>query len=107
MKKEALKTAMLFLLIAIAICVAVFVIYIKMSPPDTPAEQVGTEPLPIIVIDAGHGGRDGGAVGYDGTLEKELNLQIASILSELFKASGYNVVMTRTTDEMLTSDDGI
>lgn len=107
MKKEALKTAMLFLLIALAVSVAVFVIYIRFSPIDKPTGQVSTEPLPIIVIDAGHGGRDGGAVGYDGTLEKELNLQIANVLAELFRASGYNVVMTRTSDEMLTADDNV
>ena len=97
MKKEALKTAMLFLLIALAVSVAVFVIYIRFSPIDKPTGQVSTEPLPIIVID----------VGYDGTLEKELNLQIANVLAELFRASGYNVVMTRTSDEMLTADDNV
>ena len=106
MKNEALKTAMLFLLIAIAICVAVFVIYTYLSPTEPSYSPVNTEPRPIIVIDAGHGGRDGGATGYDGTLEKDLNLQISLILADLMRASGYDVVMTRTEDQMLVTDDG-
>ncbi len=106
MKNEALKTAMLFLLIALAVSVAVFAIFATLSAADKPIDAVSTEPMPIVVIDAGHGGRDGGAVGNDGTLEKELNLQIANVLAELLRVSGYNVVMTRTEDVMLTTEDG-
>jgi len=107
MKNEALKTAMLFLLIALAVSVAVFVIFTTLSAPEEPMGAVSTEPLPTVVIDAGHGGRDGGAVGNDGTLEKELNLQIAGVLAELLRISGYNVVMTRTEDVMLTTEDAV
>ncbi len=107
MKKEALKTAMLFLLIALAVSVAVFIIFTALSAAEEPTGAVSAEPMPIIVIDAGHGGRDGGAVGGDGTLEKELNLQIANVLAELLRVSGYNVIMTRTEDEMLVTEDGI
>lgn len=106
MKNEALKTAMLFLLIALAVSVAVFVIFTALSAADKSTDAVSAEPMPTIVIDAGHGGRDGGAVGNDGTLEKELNLQIATVLAELLRVSGYNVVMTRTEDVMLTTEDG-
>ncbi len=56
---------------------------------------------PVIVIDAGHGGEDGGAVGVNGCIEKELNLDIALILNDLLNASGVNTVMTRTEDIML------
>lgn len=58
----------------------------------------------IIIIDAGHGGFDGGAVAPDGTVEKNINLQIASSLSELLALNGYSVIMTRTTDTG-TEDD--
>ena len=54
-----------------------------------------------VVIDAGHGGIDGGAVALDGTLEKEINLEISKVLAALMRASGYEVVMTRSNDEML------
>ncbi len=53
------------------------------------------------IIDAGHGGLDGGASGLNGTLEKELNLKIASLINELLTAGGYNSVMTRSDDTML------
>ena len=58
----------------------------------------------VIIIDAGHGGFDGGAVAPDGTVEKNINLEIASSLSELLALNGYNVIMTRTTDTG-TEDD--
>lgn len=56
---------------------------------------------PVIVIDAGHGGEDGGASAADGTLEKNLNLSVAEILAQLLGAAGYDVRMTRTDDRML------
>lgn len=51
-----------------------------------------------IVIDAGHGGFDPGKVGTQGTLEKDINLNIALKLKELLEAEHYQVVMTRTSD---------
>lgn len=54
--------------------------------------------LPTIVIDAGHGGEDGGAVADDGTNEKDINLKIAKQLNQLFTSSGFKTKMTRTTD---------
>jgi N-acetylmuramoyl-L-alanine amidase len=56
---------------------------------------------PIIVIDPGHGGEDGGAIGANGILEKELNLAVSSSLAEMFRFSGFEVIETRTEDVML------
>ena len=50
----------------------------------------------VIVIDAGHGGIDGGVVSQDGTLESDLNLEIAMRLKNELLGNGYKVVMTRT-----------
>lgn len=56
---------------------------------------------PTVIIDAGHGGEDGGAIGVNGVLEKDLNLQIAILLEEMLRALGYDTVMTRTEDVLL------
>lgn len=56
---------------------------------------------PVIIIDAGHGGEDGGAIGEGGVLEKDINLKIAITLDEMLRSAGYQTVMTRTDDRML------
>lgn len=56
----------------------------------------------LIVIDPGHGGRDGGAVGYGGHLEKEIVLQISNRLVKLLREAGYSVKMTRDRDKTLS-----
>ena len=61
---------------------------------------------PVIIIDAGHGGIDCGAVGKNDILEKDLNLIIALKLKRLFKMSNCEVILTRETDIML-NDDGV
>ena len=66
-----------------------------------PAEDASAAARPIIVIDAGHGGEDGGASGEDGTKEKDLNLLVAQALSDILTAVGYDVRMTRTNDCLL------
>lgn len=60
--------------------------------------MVNTCNLPCVILDAGHGGFDGGASGADGTLEKELNLVITQKLRTLLTALGFETVMVRETD---------
>ena len=54
-----------------------------------------------VIIDAGHGGEDGGTSGANGVLEKELNLDLSKRLDELFRSAGINTVMTRRDDRLL------
>ena len=54
-----------------------------------------------IVIDAGHGGDDPGKIGINGTLEKDVNLNIAHKLKILLESQGYEVIMTRETGDGL------
>ncbi len=55
----------------------------------------------VIVIDAGHGGKDAGAM-RDGIMEKNLNLSVALKLRNELQARGYLVYMTRSTDTFLS-----
>ena len=55
----------------------------------------------IIVLDAGHGGEDGGTVGTNGVLEKDLNLDMSESLGVYLKFAGFEVVQTRTEDILL------
>ena len=55
----------------------------------------------VILIDPGHGGIDGGAKSKTGTIEKDINLQIALKLRDNLEEKGYKVYMTRDEDEGL------
>lgn len=57
----------------------------------------------IVILDPGHGGADGGASGADGTIEKDLNLQIALKVQNLLQQSGCTVFMTRSDDRSLST----
>ncbi len=59
----------------------------------------------IVIIDAGHGGEDPGAVGSNGIYEKDLNLSIAKTLGADLEASGFSVIYTRTDDRLLYNAD--
>lgn len=70
------------------------------------AKATGAYSTPLIgktvVIDAGHGGADGGVVGSTtGSKESDINLAIARSLRHFLKTKGYEVVMTRTTTDGL------
>lgn len=57
-----------------------------------------------IVIDAGHGGEDGGAVSADGVIESGINLAVAQDLNALLTLLGEDTVMTRTEDISVYSE---
>ncbi len=65
---------------------------------------VGTPRAPHIVIDAGHGGEDGGACAPDGVAEKHINLAVSRTLSDLLRVMGFTVTETRVDDTMLNTD---
>ncbi len=58
---------------------------------------------PLIVIDAGHGGNDPGAIGLSGTMEKTITLTTANELRRVLESTGrYRVAMTRTGDRTVS-----
>ena len=89
----ALLSAFVFLMISAALKIKVSV----------SSESVKT--MPTIVIDAGHGGEDGGAVSDSGVLEKDINLSIANDTSALFYMLGFDVTQTRSTDIALDNGE--
>jgi len=77
-----------------------------------PGYDVGTAswamPQRVVVIDAGHGGKDPGAIGRDGAVEKTINLSIARLVSLL--AAGdprLRIVLTRSDDRFVELADRI
>lgn len=62
-------------------------------------------PLPVIVLDPGHGGEDGGAVSPEGVRESELNLEIALRTRDLLRFLGLPVLMTREADVSIHSPE--
>ena len=65
------------------------------------ASQIPIERHHTIVIDAGHGGEDGGATSCTGKLESSFNLEISLRLQDLFHLLGYNTKMIRTSDQSI------
>lgn len=58
-----------------------------------------------VILDAGHGGIDSGAVGIDQTLEKDINLDITLKLRYLLELNGYNVILTRKDNNSIHDAD--
>ena len=67
----------------------------------TAAEGANDRKLTCVVIDAGHGGEDGGAISADGLYEKDVNLAVAFALRDLLEINGIPVIMTRDEDVLL------
>ncbi len=57
-----------------------------------------------VIIDAGHGGFDGGATAADGTTEKDINLAVSLKLEQILTLYGYDVIMLRDTDTALNTE---
>lgn len=56
----------------------------------------------VIVIDPGHGGKDVGAIGVQGTYEKDLTLRTSRLLQDKLKAAGATVYLTRQNDSFVS-----
>ena len=105
--KEPLRYALKFALLAI-LCILLFsglgftfTNYLESKKSSTPLPVFDKIEKTRFVIDAGHGGEDAGAVALDGTLEKDLNLEIATLLSSILELNGNEVILTRDNDALL------
>ncbi len=80
----------------------------KAVPTEKPLAAAQEASKPVIVLDAGHGGKDVGAIGGKKTLEKDITLQYAKALRDVLQASGrYRVIMTREDDRYLFLHDRV
>ena len=71
----------------------------------TQASGVQEKKRKTIILDAGHGGEDCGAIGVNGVYEKDLNLLIATELGAQLSGMGYEVLYTRTEDHLLYNEE--
>lgn len=76
---------------------------VEVPTPTPPTTR--TMPPVTIVVDAGHGGRDSGALGVSKSPEKTINLNIAREVARQLEARGANVTMTRSSDRFIELDD--
>ena len=98
-----LKKRLVLLLSLFIICASIYIADVGVSPAMEVASQI--YPRQIVIIDAGHGGEDGGAVASDGTVEKDINLKIALQTAKLLKLYGFEVIMTRESDVSTSTGD--
>ena len=89
------------IMLAIVCLIAAFS-YVKTEMIDTSTLSDYTK---TIILDAGHGGFDGGAIASDGTVEKDINLQITQKIYEMLRFNGYDVILTRDNDTGTEDDE--
>ena len=89
-----MKQGLIKIGISLVSVTALFIVCLA-SKPTVPTAQ---DPARVVLIDPGHGGADGGAVAFDGTMEKDLNLSIALALRAMLQTFGVPTQMTRDTD---------
>lgn len=94
--------ALIFVAVGVGICTLwSFIGRLAVTGIDDVLAEPETE-LPVVIIDAGHGGIDGGALGSVGSVvEKDLNLDIALRISDMLTAAGIPNVLTRNDDILL------
>lgn len=94
---EKISVRQLKLTVSIIGCFVLLAVCARITENALPT-SAGAVEKPVIVLDAGHGGLDSGAVGVTGVLEKDINLSIVLMLKDMFEMSGFRVVLTRSED---------
>ena len=110
-KMNSIRISFFYALGVLGICILLTAIIFIFSFAACPIEKSDISvvqavvPSAQVVIDAGHGGRDGGATGVNGVSEKVLNLQISLKLRDLLTAAGVDCVMTREEDRLVCDEN--
>lgn len=78
------------------------------APKSVPAGKSAKRPLPLVMLDPGHGGKDPGAIGISGTYEKHISLAAAHELQRQLVSGGrYRVELTRTRDVFVKLEERV
>ena len=108
-KYKSLLSNLVFFLTTLSIIVLLIGVQIKYNLKNNGTEQnveVNSNIKKLtVIIDAGHGGEDCGAIGKNNVYEKDLNMQISLKLGDYLSSAGYNVVYTRTEDKLLYTEE--
>lgn len=101
------KKRIIFLTLAIFLPIGMFVLQTASNINTNKTVAIMATPVSskTIIVDAGHGGEDGGAVSCNGVSEAEINLKIALKLQQLLEQSGSNVVLTRSDNNAIYDVD--
>ena len=102
MKNKYIIVAILAVILMLNVCAMVINIYQAPKTQTTNATAITSH---VIVVDAGHGKPDEGAVGVYGTSEEAINLKIALKLQKLIEQSGGIVFLTRSDENGIYSSD--
>lgn len=98
MKKFRVKYRVVCIVLGLSLCCGAVLYGAEKTELISQTSASLKENSPVIVIDAGHGGMDGGCSDADGVPEKGINLNILLSLRDMLVASGYTVEVTRDTD---------
>lgn len=85
--------------LSLAIVLSVFFYAQSTSKKDTLSASSTPISNHTVILDAGHGNPDGGAVGADGSIESELNLDLVLKLQKFLEASNCTVILTRSDEK--------
>lgn len=88
----------------IVLLCAYLLVFGFISTYDEPIRAIQTDSgagLPVIILDAGHGGIDSGCVSINGAEEKNINLSIMLKLREMLRVAGFDTVVTRDSDKSI------
>lgn len=96
MKKKHIPS--IAILYAVILCAVLMLTFAGSKVVTVISENTPPQRHHCVIIDAGHGGVDGGATSCSGVLESSINLEIALRLNDLLHLLGINTQMIRTTD---------
>ena len=105
MKNNSTLKLIIFFLVTCLIMLAIAFLFGEITPPSSAwlntAASLNTPKYTTVIIDAGHGGEDGGTSSASGLIEKDVNLEIAKTIAISLEEQGFNVILTRSDDRLL------